>query len=270
MTTATLTRRADVPRRDPGLRRFGALVAAESRILLRNKTATFTAVALPLFTALAFTGLAQSREMLGVMLSSVLISTGVLFVVYYTMVTSVVARREQLVLKRLIASEPTAIEVLLAPAVPLWIILSIQGLIAVLGAWALGAPLANLWALALAVIGGAAAWTALALWSSTWTRTVEAAQLTTMPFILLAILFSGLSLPLSMLPGWAERIAHWLPMTPVIDLINLGHLGVNAFGEAVSGLGAVAAAGQMLLPLAAWTALALFEARRSLRWDPRS
>ena len=250
--------------------RFLALVRAETTILLRNKTAVFIAVALPVLMAVAFTGIALDAEYLGVALGTILVATGLLFVVYYTLVTSLVGRREQLVLKRLLSGEPTPLEILLAPAVPLWVLLVVQAGIGIGGGVLLGAPLAHPWALALAVFGGASAWTALAMWSATWTRTVESAQLTTMPLMMISILLSGFSIPLAALPEVAERVARWLPMTPVVDLLGFAHTGVSPSGTPTGFAEVALAAGQLFLPLVLWTALGLYLGVRNFRWDPRS
>ncbi|MEZ5086615.1 MAG: hypothetical protein R2722_10300 [Tessaracoccus sp.] len=53
MTTLALTPTA-APTQGSRLRRFVSLVRAETTILLRNRTAIFTAVALPLVMAFAF------------------------------------------------------------------------------------------------------------------------------------------------------------------------------------------------------------------------
>lgn len=267
MTTLTAPARTT----GSGSRRFLALVRAETTILLRNKTAVFIAVALPLLMAVAFSGVAMDREFLGVTLAIILLASGLLFVVYYTLVTSLVGRREQLVLKRLLSGEPTSREILLAPAVPLWALLVVQAGLGIGGAQLLGAPLAHPWVLVLAVVGGASAWTALAVWSATWTRTVESAQLTTMPLMMISLLLSGFSIPLSALPDPVERLAHWLPMTPVVDLLVFAHTGVTPAGTPAEGLGAaLLAAVWMLLPLVLWTLLGLVAGVRGFRWDPRS
>lgn len=267
MTTTTITR-------SPGwleLRRLLALARTETTILLRNKVAIFTAVAMPLVMAGAFAATALDSKTLGGLLTAVLLGTGLIFVIYYTLVTSLVGRREQLVLKRLQASEASPWQILLAPAVPLWALLVLQAGLAVGAATVvLGAPVVHAWALPLAVLGGAAAWTALALWSAGWTRTVETAQLTTLPIMLGSLLLSGFSIPLSAFPESVERIAHYLPMTAVIDLVNLAMLGVNAQGEVVAGADAAGAALGMLAPLVAWTVVFLLAGMRSFRWDPRS
>ncbi|MFT3877056.1 MAG: ABC transporter permease [Propioniciclava sp.] len=272
MTIQTATRPVVPTRPSTAARRFAALVRAETTILLRNKTAVFTAVALPFMMAFAFSGMALDPVSLGILLSTILLGTGLLFVVYYTMVTSLVGRREQLVLKRLLAGEPTRWEILLAPAVPLWVLLVVQAGVGVGAAvfW-FDAPMTHPWALVLAVAGGASAWTALAIWSATWTRTVESAQLTTMPLMLVSILLSGFSIPLSALPAPAETAAHWLPMAPVVDLLTFAFTGMGLGGTPVTGPAEIlAAAATMLAPLVLWTALGLWAGLRSFRWDARS
>lgn len=273
MTTATATRpTAATPRaQGSGLRRFASLVRAETTILLRNQTAVVTAVGLPIFMGFAFSGLSQDGMPMGALLTMMLVCTSLLFVVYYTLVTSLVARREQHTLKRLVAGEATPLEILFAPAVPLWALLVVQSALAIAGAALMGTPLAHPVALALAVVGGASAWTALAVVSVSWTRTVEAAQLTTMPLMLISILLSGFSIPLTLLPEMLQPVAHWLPMTPVVDLITLAYAGTGIGGVTVDGPGELALASlQMMAPLAVWTIGALWLGLRTFRWDSRS
>ncbi|WP_432560539.1 ABC transporter permease [Granulicoccus sp. GXG6511] len=278
MTTRTLpalpaTIVADRGSRGSRLRRFGTLVRAETTILLRNKTAAFTAIVLPLVIGLAFGGVGIfDPASLGIALTSGLVSMSLLYVIYFTMVTSLVGRREQLVLKRLSAGEATPLEIVLAPAVPLWILLVLQSTLAVAGATLVfSTPVAHPWALALAVIGGAGTWTGLAIWSATWTKTVESAQLTTLPLMLVAIVLSGLMFPLEFTPRAVQHIAHVLPMTPVVDLIQLAYSGVGIDGTTVGGVSdALLAAAGMVVPLAVWTAFGIWTGLRDFRWDPRS
>lgn len=270
-TLSTATRSAGTAARGPARRRLAALVRAETTILLRNRTAIFTAVAMPFIVGFAFSGMSQDRAGLGVILTMVLVGTALMFVIYYTMVTSLVGRREQLVLKRLLAGEPTRMEILLAPAVPLWVLFAVQSLIAIGGATALGTPIGHPWALLLALVGGAAAWTALAVVSAAYTRTVESAQLSTLPLILISLLLSGFSVPLEWLPEPVARVAHLLPMTPVVDLLKFAYTGAGVDGRVPVGPAELAlAALGMLLPLLAWTVAALALGLRRFRWDPRS
>lgn len=275
MTTRTLpavptpaSASTDAARPGPARRRFAALVRAEVTILWRNRTAVFTAVALPFFMALAFSGVEQSG--LGAALVIALVGTSLVFAIYYTLVTSLVARREQLVLKRLVSGEATPLELLTAPAVPLWVLFGVQSAIALGGALLLRATVVHWWALVLALVGGAITWSALAAASAVFTRTVESAQLSTLPLILISLLLSGFAVPLQWLPEVVQRIAHLLPMTPVVDLLNLAFAGVGTTGTPVGGPGeALLAAGMMLLPLVGWTALSVWVALTRFRWDPR-
>lgn len=278
MTTRTRPALPTAPADDRGsggrrLRRFGTLARAETTILLRNKTAAFTAIGIPFMMGLLFAGIGlDDPALLGVALTTGLVAMGILFVTYYSMVTSLVGRREQLVLKRLYAGEPTPMEVLLAPAVPLWVLFVIQSTIGIVVAGLLfGTPVAHPWALPLAVLGGTSAWTGLAIWSATWTKTVESAQLTTVPLMLIALGLSGLMVPLQLLPAPVQFVAHLLPMTPVLDLINLAYLGIGTDGNPLTGApDLLLATAGMVLPLVAWTAFGLWVALRNFRWDARS
>lgn len=251
-------------------RRFLALVKGETTILLRNGTAVFTAVALPFVVGFAFFGMSQDRGGLGPVLPMVLVGTSLMFVIYYTMVTSLVARREQLVLKRLLTGEVPRWQILLAPAVPLYALFAIQSLVAIGGSLLVGAQIVHWWALLLAVVGGATTWTGLAVISAALTRSVEAAQLTTLPLMLVSLLLSGFSIPLAWLPDAVQRVAHLLPMTPVIDLITLAYLGTGTDGRVPAGGDLALAAGAMVLPLVIWTGATIVEGIRRFRWDARS
>ena len=66
--------------------------------------------------------------------------------------------------------------------------------------------------------------------------------------------------PLDALPQQLGRIAEYLPMTPVTELIRTGFLGDEGEGGGVlPNLGL----------LAVWVAVAAVVARRWFRWDPR-
>lgn len=252
-------------------RRLWSLVRAESIILLRNPPALMSALGLPLFMTVIYTVFQVGGLSAGMQLTTVLISSSLLFVVYYTMVSSLVARREQLVLKRLYAGEATPLEILLAPAVPLVGLLLIQAVCGLGGSIALGVVPQHGWALLLAVVGGAATWTALAVVSASHTRTVESAQFTTMPLILVAMAASGFSFPLDALPVPLARLAHWLPMTPVVDLIIFAFTGTSPDGAPLNDpLSVAGSILGMLAPLAAWCLGSMALARRVFRWDPRN
>jgi ABC-2 type transport system permease protein len=105
----------------------------------------------------------------------------------------------------------------------------------------------------------------LAAASTAMTRTVEMAQLSTMPVVLVSMVLGGL-FPPDMLPGPLPWVAQLLPLTQVVDLMWLGLTGATRTGpgswESLSGI--VPA----LLVLGAWVAVGVF-ARRFMRWEPR-
>jgi ABC-2 type transport system permease protein len=255
----------------PGeFRRALALARAEVTLLLRNRTALFTAVAMPvLFVGIFSTlpsGVSGPSSVIALVTGSAL-----LFVVYYTLVTSVVARREQHTLKRLYTSPARPATILVGMGLPLLALLVLQvgiALVAVAATTGLGGP-PRLLLLVPAVLGGAAVWWVLALVSSVFTRTVESAQLTTLPLILVALLLSGLSLPLGFLPPPLRAVAQLTPMFPVVDLIALAFGPLRVTAESVAGADLVRAVLVDLAVMVAWVVAGLGLLRRRFRWEPR-
>ncbi|MFD1718214.1 ABC transporter permease [Georgenia deserti] len=255
-------------------RRLLALARAEAILLLRNKTALFNAVLLaPLLVGFFVT---VGGDFLGpdpaAMVAStltMLLSIALLMVVYYNLTTSVVARREELVLKRLRTGESTAPEILLAYALPGFAITLAQLVLAgVAGALLAEAPpLARPHWLILAVLGGTAVFALLAVASSGLTRTAETAQLTTMPLIFVALLLSGFSLPLHLMPDVVGQVAAWTPLYPVVTLAQHGFGTVLPDGTVASG--ALRDVAQPIACLIVWGALGVAGVRRWMRWEPR-
>lgn len=254
------------------VRRGLALARAETILLLRNKTALFMALAMPLLMAVMFGGLlAGIAGSLAGPLLGMIIGSSLLFVVYYTLVTSVVARRDEHTLKRLYTGSMHPATILIAMAAPLAVLLVAQvglGSVAIGILFGFDAPV-RLLLLVPALVGGAAAWWALALASTGPTRNVEAAQLTTLPMILVALGLSGLSLPLALLPEGAQLVAQLTPMFPVVDLAFLAVGTERVTGATVHGPALLATVGVDVAVLAGWVAVALLAARRSFCWEPR-
>ncbi|GAA1433904.1 ABC transporter permease [Microlunatus lacustris] len=251
-------------------RRALALARAEVTLLLRNRTALFTALTMPLFFVALFaalpSGVTGPAAVTGLVTGSAL-----LFVVYYTLVTSVVARREQHTLKRLQTSPARPATVMVGMALPLVVLLVAQvglGLVAAAVLTGLGAP-PRLGLLVPAVLLGGAVWSVLALVSTAFTRSVEAAQLTTMPLILVALLFSGLSLPLGLLPGGLQLVAQLTPMFPVVDLVALAFGPARVTAEVVSGSSLVRAVLVDVAVLVGWVVAGVVLLRCRFRWEPR-
>ena len=276
MTTTSLTPAADA--RPTGTssvlrtetRRALALARAELTLLYRNRTALFTALTMPLFFVALFAAL-PSGVSGPVAVTGLVLGSALLFVVYYTLVTSVVARREQHTLKRLQTSPARPATVMIGMSLPLLGLLVAQvalGLVASAVLTGLGGP-PRLLLLVPAVLLGAVVWSVLALVSTGFTRSVEAAQLTTMPLILVALLFSGLALPLGLLPGGLQLLASLTPMFPVVDLVALAFGPARLTGEVVSGSGLVRAVLVDIGVLLGWVVVGVAVLRRQFRWEPR-
>jgi ABC-2 type transport system permease protein len=253
-------------------RRVGSLARGETRLFLRNRTAVVNSVVLPLLLVAAVPALGVDAEVpLGPRLIATAVGVSLLFLTYYNLVITYVARREELVLQRMRTGELSGQEVLLGTAAPTLLItlgqvVLVTAGVAVIGEWS--APVEYLLPL-LALVGGTALMVLLAAASTSFTRTAESAQVTTLPLLLVSTGLSGLITPLAGFPDTLAEVARLLPLTPVVELLQLGLAGVTWDGDLVDAGGAWSAAVQPLAVLAGWLVLAALAATRWFRWAPR-
>ncbi|MFE4975421.1 ABC transporter permease [Kitasatospora sp. NPDC056651] len=272
-TAATLT----AGPKSTTVRRLLALGRAEATLLLRNRTALFTALLLPLILVftLKSTLSQQAESNPGLDVDSLLVygSVGMVlaFVVYYNLTAAYVGRRGELVLKRLRTGEARDLEILLGTAVPsLTLGLLMAALIGVGGSLGLHLavpvnPLLMLVGLLLVL----ATMIALAALSSAFTRTVESAGITTLPVMLVMQLGSGLFIPLEVMPKVMADVCRLLPTTPAFQLIRIGWFGTDGSAPATDFLGSWGAAGSHLITGTIWLGLSVWGAVRYFRWEPR-
>ena len=251
-------------------RRVGTLAAAETRLLARNRTAVVNSVLMPLLLV-GFVAVVGGDGLLRVDLLVAAVGFTLVFLTYYNLVTTYVARREDLVLQRMRTGELTDAEVLAGTAAPTLLVTAVQiGLVAagvaVLGRWT--APVDPVLPV-LAVLLGAPVMVLLAAASSVFTRTPESAQITTLPVVVGATALSGLFFPLSELPEGLATVARLLPLTPVVELVQLGVDGRTWDGAAVAGGELWSATLSPLATLLAWAAIAGVVTARWFRWAPR-
>lgn len=256
----------DAPATNP-LRRMYALARAEVTLLLRNRSALFVALLLPVFMVVTFRSSADQLDLAetGLTANEVVMTGGIvmvlLLVVYLNLVPTYVARREERVLKRLRTGELTDHEILTGSALPAVLLALAQCVMLVVA----GAVLLDLSAparpdlLLVGVLLGSAILALLAALTAAYTKTVESAQVTGMPLLLVSMFGSGVFVPLDIFPDNVAEGLRFLPATPVADLVRGGWLGGMDGAEQLQALGLAVA----------WTVLAFELVRRQFRWDPR-
>ncbi|MFB7515803.1 ABC transporter permease [Streptomyces sp. NPDC056144] len=247
--------------------RILALGRAELTLLGRNKNNLFIALLMPLlmiFLLRSSLGQMGPEELPGGMAAATLVGgTGLVLVlvVYMGLTSALVARREELVLKRLRTGEATDPEILGGAALPSAAIALVQcAVLSVGGALVLDVPaphrpdllVLGLLAAIPLLVGLAAATTAI-------TRNVESAGLTTMPFFLVSAMGSGLMVPRDLLPDVVASLAQLLPLSGVMELVRAGWLGVGDTKDLVTAV----------LNTLAWGVLTVFAVRKWFRWEPR-
>jgi ABC-2 type transport system permease protein len=277
MTTTTPTaRRSATPTPTISPRRVAALARAELRLLVRNRTALFNALLLPAATVGLFSAMSglgdDSAGVVGPMLLNILTIMALALVVYYNLTVAYVARREELVLKRYLVGEASRAEILAGAAVPAFAVALAQTVLGVVAVSVFLEPPAfvNPLLMIVAVVGGAVMLTTLAAATSGLSRTVESAQLTTLPLLIVALPFAGLfGGPGASSGGVLDTIGTFTPLRPITDLMLLGAGGLDGDGQVLTLAETFAAARLPVAVLIVWTILGQFAARRWMRWEPR-
>jgi ABC-2 type transport system permease protein len=257
------------------LRRIRSLARAELLLLLRSRITLFNSIIVPpLVVSVVAMSTMDASQGLGSTSYAVILLTSFLvvalpFVVYYNLTSTLVARREQLVLKGLLTGEASRAEVIIACSVPTVLVMWAQlALVTVAGSiWlTLPVPSNGLW-LALALLAGTVLYVLLAVASSGLTRSVEAAQWTTTPLLFASMLLSNGFVPVSALPQAVGAVAQWTPMYPVVALFQHGWGTVGLDGVLRSG--GLQDVTQPSVCLTLWLVVAALAAKRWMRWEPR-
>lgn len=251
-------------RRAAGLTRWNAV------LLSRNRLALVYASVMPLLPLLLLLTGDRGAPAVGAGAITTMFLVAGLFPVYYNILSQFVSRRDELLLKRMRTGATRDSELLISIAVPGVLTALFVCVIAVPVAAALGQSLpVNALVYAAAAVGAIAMFTAFAFWTAAWTRNAEAAQLTSLPIILIASVG-----PLgSSLTGTLRDVVSWTPGAAMSDLIRAGWFGLDGSDAKESTLTFSEAFGQTAEPLAvmmAWTIVAIVLARRAMRWEPRS
>ncbi|MEU5975548.1 ABC transporter permease [Streptomyces sp. NPDC047315] len=247
--------------------RLAALGRAELTLLVRNRAMLFVALLMPVMMVGAMQGWAKEldydKAAMSVAEASVVAGIGfvLLFVVHANLVSAYVARREELVLKRLRTGEVSDREILIGtslPAVALAVAQCVLIAAVSVAVFDVSAP-KRPDLLVAGVALGLVLMVALAAVVAAGTRTVESAQLTTLPLLTVSFLGSGLFVPLDLLPEKVATVCERLPMTGAMTLVRAGWLG------GVDAKEVTAAAVTALV----WVLVSVFAVRRWFRWEPR-
>jgi ABC-2 type transport system permease protein len=270
MTTTTRPAPPALTRLRGAARRVGALARAEAVLLRRNTMALLTALGTPIIGVVLLSGFPPdaSVPLPGASIPVTVTAFALLFPLYYNLVTTLVARREELVLKRLRSGECSDAEILIGAGTPAMTIAwgqTIVGVVAATAVFGMALPV-NPPLVIVAVLLGTVVFVLLAAASTAMTRTVEMTQLSTLPVVMISMVLGGL-FPPDTLPGPLPWVAQALPLTQVVDLMWLGLTGTTRDGPGDRGsLGGIVAA---LLVLGAWGAAGVLGRRRFMRWESR-
>lgn len=262
-TVSRTARRTGAMARTVGLARFNMVLMA------RNRTTMIYGFLIPLGPLFLLFAAPETTAMAGTASIGITLLMALLFPGYYNLLSMFVTRRDEMVLKRLRTGELRDGELVTSMALPgVAIILAVTVLsVPVAAAAGFDLPL-NPILLLLGVIVASGTFAALALWTASWTKTAESAQLTSGPVMLIAL--AGM-----MAPAVPESVGRWLEYLPgsaINDLVRVAWFGTEAGGgeETVSFLQTWTEALPALGLLLVWGAVALVLARRSMHWEPRA
>ncbi|MBL1076840.1 ABC transporter permease [Nocardia sp. 2] len=269
MTTLT-------PARNSRRRPLTALAKAEYLQFRRNKTLVWMALFFPVGISLSMYSIATRHDAptasTVAMTFELIALVALLFVQYYSVLSMVTTRRGEGVLKRLRTGEAADWQIQTAPAVPGALVTIASVLVVAAVVYGTGAPApVNPLAIGLGIVGGIVLFSLLALATSAVTKNAEAAQITSLPVITVAML--GVASFRGALPDRLAEPADWTPFAAISDLVSLGAAGRTATAadteQALDFAGTFGELGRPFATLAIWTALAFVLTRKSFRWDDR-
>jgi ABC-2 type transport system permease protein len=219
------------------VRRAVAPGRAEALLLRRNPMALAVGLGMPLglTVALQVGQPAAARARVEAADSVILLDAfALLSVLYDNLVTALVARRQDFVLKRLRAGELSDEEVLAGSALPAAAVAWGQIVIAAVAGFAffgLDAPVNPVLVVA-GLLLGSVVFALLAAVVTIVTRSVEMAQLTAMPVLVLSAVV-GVLVETEDIKGPLHVVAQALPMPRVLELLHLGLTGSTPDGASV-------------------------------------
>ncbi|MFP8943986.1 ABC transporter permease [Streptomyces fenghuangensis] len=249
------------------LRHMRTLFRIEWKLFNRIRANYVFAVAVPLMLLVAMRSVQERMDLAahGVDAGPLMVSTSAGILLIFTLYSSVtglyVARREELVLKRLRTGEVSD-PVILAGGASMYVALTVAqiAVVAVVLSVMFGAaPRQPLSAVA-GLVTGVALMTAMAAATAALCRSVESVMVATLPAIFVLPLVSGVYIPREVLPDALGDALVYAPLSPTVDLIRSGWTGQLSVAEVPV---------RIVLD-AVWAALFAWVAFRRFRWEPRT
>ncbi|MDK1473119.1 ABC transporter permease [Streptomyces sp. 549] len=250
----------------PAVQHMRTLFRIEWKLFNRIKANYVFVVLVPLMLLMGMQFVQEQMELdqHGLSPGPLMISTAAGILLIFSLYSSVtglyVARREELVLKRLRTGEVSD-PVILAGGASMYMAVCVVQIVVVAAALSFmfgAAPRQPLAALA-GLVTGIALMTAMGAATAALCRTVESVMVATLPAIFILPMVSGIYIPREVLPDALGDALLFAPLSPVVDLVRSGWTGQ---------LGAVDTLVRVGLA-AGWTALFMWIAMRRFRWEPR-
>ncbi|MET9610139.1 ABC transporter permease [Streptomyces sp. NPDC006512] len=251
----------------PAVRHMKALFRIEWKLFNRIKANYLFVVFVPLMILMAMRAVHDQLDLAeyglnaGPLMVSTAAGTLLIFSLYSSVTGLYVARREELVLKRLRTGEVSD-PVILAGGASMYVTISVVQIVVVTTALSVmfgAAPRAPLAAL-VGLVTGVALMTAMAAATAALCRTVESVMVATLPAIFILPMISGVYIPREVLPDALGDALLFAPLSSTVDLIRSGWTAELTVGASL---------GRVALTVG-WTALFAWIAIRRFRWEPRT
>ncbi|MGL4743423.1 MAG: ABC transporter permease [Dermatophilaceae bacterium] len=248
------------------LRQLGTLFRVEWRLFNRIKSNYIFVLVVPLLLLLTMDFVQEQMDLgsVGLAAGPVLVSTAagilLIFSLYMSITGLYVARREELVLKRLRTGEASDAVILTGGASMYAAITVVQivAVSAVLSVMFEALPRQPISAVVGLVIGMGLMIT-MAAATAALCRTIESVTVATLPAIFVLPMIAGVYIPHEVLPADLGEVLAFAPMSATVDLVRSGWTAELATVDVI---------GRAAVDLV-WTATFAWVAARRFRWEPR-
>lgn len=245
------------------LSRTTSLGRAEWLQFRRNRTLLFMAFVMPVVFPVGIYAIMRGtggEDVAAASAAEIFLLFALTLVQFYSVLSMATTRRDEKVLKRLRTGEARDGEILTAICLPGSLVTLILSVVFVAVLTLAGAPFpANPLPMFAAVLLGLVISSALALITSGFTQNAEAAQITSLPVIMLAM--GSQAAIRDLLPDGIARTLDLTPFAVASDLMQVGWIGATTAGDPDNGTW------RLFLVLVLWAMAAVWAAGRTMRWD---